>query len=76
MYWPFKTTVLFVDGDGQEHRLRYAVSADNVIEARSQLERRLLGQEVHGYTVESVTAATVGEAANLKLPAGCVQLMG
>jgi hypothetical protein len=67
---------LFVDGNGQKDRLSYAVSADNVIEARSQLERRLLAQEVHGYTVESVIAATVGEAANLKLPAGCVQLMG
>ncbi|HEY5331720.1 MAG TPA: hypothetical protein VIJ79_17710 [Acidobacteriaceae bacterium] len=67
---------MFVDGNGQKHRLSYAVSADNVIEARSQLERRLLAQEVHGYTVESVTAATVGEAANLKLPAGRVQLMG
>jgi len=76
MYWPFKTTILFVDVDGCERRLRYAVSAGNVVEARSELERRLLGQEVDGYTVESVIAVTVGEAANLRLPAGCVQLLG
>jgi hypothetical protein len=76
MYWPFKTTVVFVDGNGREQRLSYAVSADNGIKAKSQLERRLLGQEVRGYRVESVVAATVGEAANLRLPAGCVQLLG
>ena len=76
MYWPYKTTVLFVDGDGCERRVRYAVSAGDGVEARSELERRLLGQEVDGFTVESAIAVTVGEATNLRLPAGCVQLLG
>jgi hypothetical protein len=76
MYWPFKTTVVFLDRNGGKQRLRYAVSAGDVIEAKCELERRLLGQEVHGYTVESVIAATVGEAAKLSLPDRCIQLMG
>ncbi len=76
MNWPFKTTVKFIDIDGREQRLHYAVSADNDREAKSELERRLHGQEIHGYTVESVVAVTVAEAATLKLPAGCVQLLG
>jgi hypothetical protein len=76
MNWPFKTTVKFVDLDGREQRLFYAVSADNDLEAKSELERRLHGQEIHAYTVESVVAVTVAEAARLKLPAGCVQLLG
>jgi len=76
MYWPFKTTVKFTDGDGREQWLHYAVSADNSLEAREAIERRLFGQEVHGYTVEDVVAATVGEAAAFDLPPGCVQLLG
>jgi hypothetical protein len=41
-----------------------------------ELERRLLGQEVFGYIVEQAVAATGQEAAQLKLPDGCVQLLG
>ena len=43
---------------------------------RVPLERRLLGQEVFGYTVEDVVAATGMEAAQLQLPEGCIQLLG
>ena len=75
MYWPFKTTVVFVNDVGTEQRLRYAVSAEDSAEAKRELQRRLLAEEIFGYAVESVTAATVGEAANLKLPAGCIQLL-
>ena len=58
MYWPFKTTVKFATDDAQEIRLEYLVSAKSSIEAKSELERRLLGQEVFGYIVEKVVAAT------------------
>jgi hypothetical protein len=76
MYRPFKTTVKFVDIDGRERRFEYAVSADSDTEAKSEIERRLWAQEIHGYTVESVIAATAAEAARMNLPAGCVQLLG
>jgi hypothetical protein len=45
-------------------------------EAKIELERRLLGQEAFDYVVEEVVAATGQEAAQLKLPDGCVQLLG
>ena len=76
MQWPFKTTVRFAAGDGNVIRLQYAVSAMSGSEAKTELERRLVGQEVFGYVVEEVVAATGQEAAQLKLPDGCVQLLG
>jgi hypothetical protein len=45
-------------------------------EAKVELQRRLLGQEVFGYTVEDIVAATGKEAAQLNLPDDCVQLLG
>ncbi len=76
MEWPFKTTVKFAGREGSVVRLQYAVSAVSGSQAKSELERRLLGQEVFGYTVEDVVAATGQEAADLKLPVGCIQLLG
>jgi hypothetical protein len=76
MQWPFKTTVRFSGRDGNVVRLQYAVSAMSGSEAKIELERRLLGQEAFGYVVEEVVAATGQEAAQLKLPDGCVQLLG
>jgi hypothetical protein len=76
MQWPFKTTVKFAGRDGNVVRLQYAVSAMSEREAKQELERRLLGQEVFGYTVEDVVAATGMEAAQLRLPQGCIQLLG
>ncbi len=76
MYRPFKTTVKFTGHDGRETRLQYLVSADNSVEAKCELEHRFLGQEVFGYTIEKVVAASEQEAATFKLPAGCVQLLG
>jgi hypothetical protein len=74
MYWPFKTTVKFVDNDGRALRLQYAVSAANSVEAKGELERRFLGQEVFGYTIEKIKAATRQKAAAYNLPAGCVHI--
>jgi|GraSoiStandDraft_54_1057290.scaffolds.fasta_scaffold473180_2 putative alpha-1,2-mannosidase len=76
MEWPFKTTVRFAGRGGNVVRLQYAVSAMSVSEAKIELERRLLGQEAFGYVVEEAVAATGQEAAQLKLPDGCVQLLG
>ena len=68
MQWPFKTTVRFAGRDGNPVRLQYAVSAASGSEAKSELERRLLGQEVFGYIIEDAVAATGQEAAQLNLP--------
>ena len=76
MYWPFKTTVKFATDDAQEIRLEYLVSANRSIGAKCELERRLIDQEVFGYIVEKVVAATTQEAAMFNLPSGCVQLLG
>ncbi len=76
MYWPFKTTVSFRDDNGRQIRLTYAVSAGDMIEAKCELERRLLSQEVFGYTIERIVAATKEEAAEFNLPAGCIALLG
>ena len=76
MQWPFKSTIRFAGQDGNVVRIQYAVSAMSGSEARIELERRLLGHEVFGYVVEEVVAATGQEAAQLKLPDGCVQLLG
>ena len=76
MHWPFKTTAKFRADDGRELRLEYLVSANNSVAAKYELERRLIGQEVFGYTIEKVEPATEQEAALFKLPAGCIQLLG
>jgi hypothetical protein len=75
MQWPFKTTVRFDGEQGSTTRLHYAVSAESASEAKSELERRFLGQEVFGYTIEHVVAATGHEAAQFELPNGCVMLL-
>jgi hypothetical protein len=76
MHWPFKTTAKFLTNDGRELRLEYLVSANNSVAAKYERERRLIGREVFGYTIEKVELATKQEAALFNLPAGCVQLLG
>jgi len=75
MFWPFKTVIKFVDKSGREQRLCYAVSAKSSDEARDVIKCRLLSQEIFGFTVEQVVAATIGEAREIDLPTGCVQLL-
>ena len=75
MFWPFKTIIKFVDGSGREQRLCYAVSATSSDEAKDAIKNRLFAQEIFGFTVEKVVAATVGEAREIDLPTGCVQLL-
>jgi hypothetical protein len=75
MQWPFKTTVSFVAPYGKVVRDQYAVSAMSAAEAQIELQNRLLGEEVFGYVVEDVVAATGQEAFQLQLPDNCVQLL-
>ena len=44
-------------------------------EARSELQRRLINQEVHNYRISEIRRATSSEAAELNLPAGSIILL-
>jgi len=71
MQWPFKTTVRYA----QEHktvRIQYAVCADNV---KRELLRRFTEQQMNGYDIEYVVAASGHEAARLNLPDDCIVLL-
>jgi hypothetical protein len=62
----------------QEHktvRIQYAVCADNVAAAKRKLLRRFTEQQVNGYEIEYVVAASGHEAARLNLPDDCVVLL-
>jgi hypothetical protein len=74
MQVPFVTTVSFADRDGTV-RLQYAVSADSEREARSEIERRLINQEVYNYSIAEIRRATSSEAAELNLSAGSIKLL-
>jgi hypothetical protein len=76
MQWPFKTTVSFAGAQGKVVRVHYAVSAVSASQAKTELEQRLSREEVFGYVVEEVVAATGQEAFEFKLPENCVQLLG
>jgi len=70
----FVTTVSFADRDGTV-QLQYGVSADSEREARSELMRRLINQEIYNYSISEVRPATSSEAALLNLSAGSIKLM-
>ncbi len=72
---PFVTTVSFADRDGTAIHLQYGVSAGNEREARSELERRLINQELFNYSILEIRRATSTEAASLDLPAGTIKLL-
>jgi hypothetical protein len=75
MYVPFVTTVSFADHNGSAVRLHYGVSAGNESEARSELERRLINQELYNYSILEVRRATSSEAKSLNLPASATKLL-
>jgi hypothetical protein len=75
MYVPFVSTVSFSDRSGAAVRLQYGVSAGSEIEARSELERRLLNQELYNYSILEIRRATSVEAASLNLTAGSIKMM-
>jgi len=51
------------------------VSAGNEREARSEIERRLINQELYNYSILEVRLATSSEAETLKLSAGAAKLL-
>jgi hypothetical protein len=75
MYMPFVTTVAFADRDGMKVNLQYGVSAGNENEARSELERRLINQELCSYSIVEIRRATSSEAQSLNLSAGAIKLL-
>jgi hypothetical protein len=75
MHVPFVTTVSFADRDGMTVRLQYGVSAGNAGEARSELERRLINQELYNYSISEIRMATSSEAASLDLSPGSIKLL-
>jgi hypothetical protein len=75
MYVPFVTTVSFADHNGSAVHLHYGVSAGDEREARSEIERRLINQELYNYSILEVRPATSSEAEALKLSAGAARLL-
>jgi hypothetical protein len=75
MQVPFVTTVSFADRDGMTIRLQYGIAASNEGEARSELERRLINQEIYSYSIAEIRRATLSEAESLNLPAGSIILL-
>jgi hypothetical protein len=75
MYVPFVTTVSFADHNGTAIRLQYGVSAGDAREARSEIERRLINQELYNYSILEVRPATSIEAETLKLSEGAAKLL-
>jgi hypothetical protein len=74
MQVPFVTTVSFADRDGIVS-LQYAVSAGSEREARNEIARRLINQEVYNYSISEVRPATSSEAASLNLTDGAIKLL-
>ena len=75
MQVPFVTTVSFADRDGMTVRLQYGVAAQSEREARSELERRLINQEIYNYSISEIRRATSSEAELLNLPDGSIILL-
>jgi hypothetical protein len=55
--------------------MKTAASATDRDHARSELRRRFLDQEVFGYEIENVSAATSVEAVSVSLPERSVMLL-
>lgn len=72
---PFVTTVSFADRDGMTVHLQYGVAAPSEREARSEIERRLINQEVFNFSISEVRRATSSEAKSLKLTTDSIVLL-
>ena len=75
MQVPYVTTVSFADRDGVTVNLQYGVAAPSEREARSELQRRLINQEIYNYSISEIRPATSMEAQELNLPAGTIILL-
>ena len=72
---PYVTTVSFADRDGVTVNLQYGVAAPSEREARNELQRRLINQEIYNYSISEIRPATSSEAQELNLPAGTIILL-
>jgi hypothetical protein len=72
---PYVTTVSFADRDGMTVNLQYGVAAPSEREARNELQRRLINQEIYNYSIAEIRPATSSEAQELNLPAGTIILL-
>jgi hypothetical protein len=75
MQVPYVTTVSFADRDGMRVNLQYGVAAPSEREARTELQRRLINQEIYNYSISEIRPATSSEAQELNLPAGAIILL-
>jgi hypothetical protein len=75
MQMPFVTTVAFAGWDGASVSLQYGISAGNEAEARTEIQQRLINQEICNYSIVEVRRATRDEAHLLNLPAGSIKLL-
>jgi hypothetical protein len=75
MQVPYVTTVSFADRDGVTVNLQYGVAAQSEREARNELQRRLINQEIYNYSISEIRPATSSEAQELNLPAGTIILL-
>jgi hypothetical protein len=75
MQVPYVTTVSFADRDGVTVRLQYGVAAPSENEARSELQRRLINQEIYNYSISEIRPATSSEAQEFNLAAGSIILL-
>ncbi len=75
MQVPYVTTVSFADRDGMTVRLQYGVAAPSENEARNELQRRLINQEIYNYSISEIRPATSSEAQELNLAAGGIILL-
>jgi len=75
MQVPYVTTVSFADRDGMTVNLQYGVAAPSEREARNELQRRLINQEIYNYSISEIRPATSSEAQELNLPAGTIILL-
>ena len=75
MQVPFVTTVSFADRDGMTVSLQYGIAAPSEHAARSELERRLINQEIYNYSISEIRRATSSEAQSLNLPEGSIKLL-
>ncbi|HUC52071.1 MAG TPA: hypothetical protein VMA30_22000 [Xanthobacteraceae bacterium] len=75
MQVPYVTTVSFADRDGVTVFLQYGVAAPSEHEARSELQRRLINQEIYNYSISEIRPATSREAQELNLSAGSIILL-
>lgn len=71
----FVTTVSCAGRNGAAVRMQYGVSAASEAEARSELKRRFLHQELFNYSIVEIRRATSGEAKSLNLAAGAIKLL-